>query len=63
MATVNLELEAHQTGRRDILAELVMTDPWARSREQAEALIDDILALPYHGELRRHYGPGTTSGA
>jgi alpha-galactosidase len=30
-------------------------DPWTRSEEQARALLEDILALPYHEEMRQHY--------
>jgi alpha-galactosidase/6-phospho-beta-glucosidase family protein len=33
----------------------VMMDPWTRSREQAERLLDQITALPFHAELRAHY--------
>ncbi len=32
-----------------------MLDPWTRSYEQARSLLDDILALPFHAEMRRHY--------
>jgi hypothetical protein len=30
-------------------------DPWTRSEAQAQALLEDILALPYHEEMRQHY--------
>ena len=52
---VELELQAHLAGDRDILTELVMTDHWTRSRNQAEQLIEEIFALPFHGELKKHY--------
>jgi hypothetical protein len=32
-----------------------MTDPWTRSEEQARAVLEGILALPYHQEMREHY--------
>ncbi|HEU5090468.1 MAG TPA: hypothetical protein VFT99_23600 [Roseiflexaceae bacterium] len=51
----NLELEAYTHGSRDLLRELVMMDPWTTSLEQANALLDGIAALPYHGELREHF--------
>jgi alpha-galactosidase len=50
-----LELEAYTRGSRKLLLELVMIDPWTRSREQAEQLLDAIAALPFHQELRAHY--------
>ena len=30
-------------------------DPWTRSETQALDLLDTILELPYHGEMRYHY--------
>lgn len=56
VAPVNVELAAYQSGDRKLLIELLMQDPWTRSQQQAEALLDDILALPYHAELRAHFG-------
>jgi alpha-galactosidase len=50
-----LELEAYERGSRALLLELAMMDPWTRSREQAERLLDQITALPFHAELRAHY--------
>jgi alpha-galactosidase/6-phospho-beta-glucosidase family protein len=32
-----------------------MLDPWTRSEGQARQLLDEILALPYHEEMRAHY--------
>jgi alpha-galactosidase len=55
VAPVNVELEAFRTGRKDLLLELIMMDPWTRSQEQAAALLDDILELPYHEEMRTHF--------
>jgi alpha-galactosidase len=55
VAPVNVELEAFVTGRKDLLLELIMMDPWTRSEEQAAALLDDILELPYHEEMRTHF--------
>ncbi|MFO7167509.1 MAG: hypothetical protein DIU80_005715 [Chloroflexota bacterium] len=50
-----LELAAYERGSRKLLLELVMMDPWTRTREQAERLLDAIAALPFHQELREHY--------
>lgn len=55
VAPVELELEAYERGSKELLLQLVMTDHWSRSEEQALAMIDDILTLPYHGEMRAHY--------
>jgi alpha-galactosidase len=55
VAPVNIELEAYERGSKELLFQLVMMDPWSRSEAQALALIDDILALPYHTEMRDHY--------
>ena len=55
VAPVNLELEAYEARSVELLFQLVMMDPWSRSEKQARALIDDIMALPYHAEMRQHY--------
>jgi len=55
VAPVEVELEAFAKGSRALLVDLIMMDPWTRSREQAEKLLDGILALPYHGDMRDHY--------
>jgi alpha-galactosidase len=55
VAPVELELEAYERGSKELLLQLVMTDHWSRSEDQALAMIEDILALPYHEEMRAHY--------
>ncbi|HVL25717.1 MAG TPA: hypothetical protein VM450_16630 [Thermomicrobiales bacterium] len=55
VAPVSLELAAYDEGRRERLVELVLTDPWTHSLDQAEALVDAILSMPEHEEMRRHY--------
>ncbi len=30
-------------------------DPWTKSEKQAKDLLEDILALPHHEEMRKHY--------
>jgi alpha-galactosidase len=52
---VSLELAAYDEGSRERLVELVVTDPWTRSLGQAQELVDDILSMPEHDEMRRHY--------
>ncbi len=55
VAPVNLELEAYRKGSRELLMQLMLMDPWARSLEQVRSFVEEVLALPYHGELREHY--------
>lgn len=55
VAPVNLELEAYETGDKELLHQLILMDPWSRSEQQARDLLADILALPYHEEMRQHY--------
>ena len=55
VAPVNLELEAYERGDRRLLLELIMQDPWTRSEQQAREMLEEILALPFHTELRQHY--------
>ncbi len=55
MAPVEVELEAYESGSRERLLELVEMDPWTRSEEQAKGLLNDILSIPYHEEMRQHY--------
>ncbi len=55
VAQVNVELEAFNRGSRKLLLELVMMDPWTRSMEQACAMLDEVMALPYHADMRAHY--------
>jgi len=55
VAPVEMELAAYESGSRDLLIQLVLMDKWTESREHADALVNDIFALPYHKELREHY--------
>ena len=55
VAPVNLEIEAYERGSKELLTQLILMDPWSRSLEQAEAFVDDVLALPHNAPLRAHY--------
>ncbi|MEM2960925.1 MAG: alpha-glucosidase/alpha-galactosidase [Candidatus Bathyarchaeia archaeon] len=55
VAPVEIELEAYESGSKERLLELIMMDPWTRSEEQAKSLLDDVLAIPVHEEMRQHY--------
>jgi len=50
-----VELEAYESGDKDLLLQLIMMDPWTRSEDQARKLLEGIFALPYHEEMRKHY--------
>jgi alpha-galactosidase len=52
---VNIELEAFNQRSKRLLLELIMMDPWTRSMEQARAMLDEVMALPYHADMREHY--------
>jgi len=55
VAPVEVELQAFARGSRALLVDLLMMDPWTKSRAQAEKLLNEILALPYHTEMREYY--------
>ena len=55
VASVNVELEAYETGSQKLLHQLIMMDPWTRSEQQAHDLLGEIMDLPYHEEMRLHY--------
>ena len=55
IAPVEVELEAYETGSKKLLEQLILMDPYTRSIEQARGLLDDILALPFHADMRQHY--------
>ncbi len=55
VAPVNLELEAFTAKSRDALLELILTDPYTQSLEQAQALLNDILELKPHADMKAHY--------
>ncbi len=55
VAPVEMELAAYEQGSKQLLRQLIMLDPWTRSVEQADAFLDELLALPYHEEMREHY--------
>jgi alpha-galactosidase len=52
---VTIELAAYDEGSRERLLELIVSDPWTHSLAQAEAMMDEILAMPEHAEMRAHY--------
>jgi alpha-galactosidase len=55
VAPVNVELEAYARHSRSRLLELIMMDPWTRSERMAKELLEAIMGLPYHQEMRAYY--------
>ena len=55
IAPVEIELAAFENHSRELLVDLVMMDPWTKSREQAEKLIDDIFNLPCNADMKEYY--------
>jgi len=47
VASVNIELEAYEVGK--LLLQLILMDPWTKSKEQAGKLLEDVLTLPQYG--------------
>ncbi len=55
IAPVEMELAAFENHSREQLVDLVLMDPWTKSREQAEKLIDDIMNLPCNKDMKEYY--------
>lgn len=55
IAPMELELEAYNAGSRELLLQLILMDKGTTSRAQATAMLDEILALPYHKDMKAHY--------
>ena len=55
VAPVEIELAAYDSGSKELLIDLVMMDPFTRNREQAAGLVEEILNLPYHKEMKEWY--------
>ena len=43
------------TGTKALSLEWVLANPWTRSIDQAKGVVDDLLALPFNGELAAHF--------
>lgn len=55
IAPVEMELAAIESGKKELLVQLVLMDPWSKSLEQAEALVDAILELPCNREMKEYF--------
>ncbi|MDQ3700476.1 MAG: alpha-glucosidase/alpha-galactosidase, partial [Chloroflexota bacterium] len=56
IAATEKGLLAYQTGDRDLLVSAVLDDHRTRSLEQAEGVVDAMLALPWNGPLAERFG-------
>lgn len=48
-------LESFISGNKKILQEILVRDPRTRSFEQARAVVEEILSLPFNREMKKHY--------
>ena len=55
IAPVEMELAAFEQHSKEYLIDLIMMDPWTKSRKQAEKLLDDIMNLPCNKEMKEYY--------
>ena len=52
---MEMALEAFTTGDIKVLEEVLIRDPRTRSYEQVRAVLNDIFALPFNEDMRKHY--------
>lgn len=55
IAPVEMELAAFESHSKELLVDLIMMDPFNRTKEQAEGFLEEILDLPYHGEMKEYF--------
>jgi alpha-galactosidase len=55
VAPVEVELAAYRQGRKELLLQLILMDPWTKSEAQAKALLEEILEQQWAAEMREHY--------
>lgn len=55
IAPVEMELAAFESHSRELLIDLIMMDPFNRTKEQAEGFLKEILDLPYHTEMKEYF--------
>ena len=55
IAPVEMELAAFENHSKELLIDLIMMDPWTKSRKQAEDLLEDILNLPCNADMKEYY--------
>lgn len=55
IAPVETELCAFSQRSRELLIQLIMMDPYTKSREQAEGFLKELFELPYLKEMKEYY--------
>lgn len=55
IAPVEMELAAFEHHSKEYLIDLIMMDPWTRSRKQAEEFLEDIFDLPCNQDMKEYY--------
>jgi len=55
MSRMEWALDAFVSGDKMMLQEILIRDPRTKSFEQAKAVVDEILALPFNKEMKKHY--------
>jgi len=55
MLRMEWALEVFVSGDKMMLQEILIRDPRTKSFEQTEAVIDELLALPFNKEMKKHY--------
>jgi len=55
MLRMEWALDAFVSGDKRILQEILIKDPRTKSFEQVKAVVDEILALPFNKEMKKHY--------
>ena len=55
IAPVEMELSAYASGNKEQLLELILMDPWTKSRPQAESFLDEILSLPWNKQMKEFF--------
>lgn len=52
---LNAAMEAFTTGNKCVLLELLYRDVRTRNDKQAEQVLEEVLNLPFNGDMRKHY--------
>lgn len=55
IAPVEMEIAAFESHSKELLIDMLMMDPYTHSKAQAEGMLDEILNLPYHEEMKQYY--------
>jgi len=55
VAPVNIELSAYEWGSQELLLQLILMDPWTRSVQQAQDLLDAVLSMPGNDDMQAHF--------